>query len=141
MTQTIELHISNEMASTVSLVAQSEDATVGEIIRDAVRRDLRRRATIQNAETQQRRAFDPLRNLLQPDFEKALNWEHLQSRLLDKGYRLLQGRGDIMVHRASGERICRLSDLGQNQVALARRFQVAFVHQQAGMDAPQALAG
>lgn len=140
MTHTLTLNVSGEMADALSLVAKSEDATLGEIIRDAVRRDLRRRSVIQAADNQERRAFDPLRKLLQPDFERAQNWQHLQSRLMDKGYRLLKGRGDVMIHRASGELICRLSDIGQNQVALARRFQSPFADRQEGMDTEQALA-
>ncbi len=140
MTHTLTLHVSGEMAEALSLVAKSEDATLGEIVRDAIRRDLQRRAIAKKTQGEQRRAFDPLRKLLQSDFERAQDWQHLQSRLMDKGYRLLQGHGDVMIHRASGELICRLSDLGQNQVALARRFQAPFGTGQEAPQTPRALA-
>ena len=126
MVHTLTLQISSDMAEAISLVAKAEDATPSEVIRDAIRRDLRRQATLIRQRSQQRRAFDPIRNLLLTDFERAQNWDHLQSRLLDKGYRLFQRGGDLVIHRASGEQICRLSDIGQNQTALARRFQAPF---------------
>lgn len=139
MTQTLTLQIPAEMAEAISIAAHSEDATLGEIIRDAIWRDMRRRTTLKQVETMQTKAFDSLRNLLQADFERALNWQHLQSRLLDKGYRLLQGRGDLIVHRASGERICRIADLQQDQSALTQRFQAPFgAH--FDTESPQALA-
>ena len=138
MTQTLTLQIPTDMAEAISLIARSEDATPGEIIRDAIWRDMRRRAALKKAETLFDRAYDPVRNLLEPDFESALDWQHLQSRLQDKGYRLLQGRCDLIVHRTSGERICSLSEIGQNQSELALRFKAPFgAHLD---DTPQALA-
>lgn len=44
MTQHISLLISDEMASDLDLVAADEDATRGEVIRDAIRFALKKRA-------------------------------------------------------------------------------------------------
>ena len=44
MTQIVSFHISDDMAEAITLLTQLEDATVGEVMRDAVRRDLKQRA-------------------------------------------------------------------------------------------------
>ena len=139
MTQSIYIHIPDEMAEAISLIAQAEDATAGEVIRDAIWRDMRQRTLSIEGETPLQRAYDPLRLLLQDDFDQAQNWPHLRSLLQDKGLQLLQGQHDLMIHRTSGEQICRLSDIGQNRVALNRRFDAAFCDQ--SDHGPQALAG
>ena len=43
MTQELSLRISDEMAEALDLIAKAEDATVAEIVRDSVRREVRQR--------------------------------------------------------------------------------------------------
>ena len=44
MTQIVSFHVSDDMAEAITLLTRLEDATVGEVMRDAVRRDLKQRA-------------------------------------------------------------------------------------------------
>lgn len=129
------------MAEALTLIAKSEDATIGEIVRDAVRLDLRARTNGDKARAENARRIAPLRSLLENDFKYAQSWMHLQTRLAEKGYRLHQGQSDINLHRLSGEHICTLSDLQLCQTDLARQFDTAFEEAISATSAPTALAG
>ena len=113
--------------SVLERIASDDDVSVGQIIRDAVNRDIRRRAEAKTPVRADERPVAPLRALLAGDFAYARNWGDLQSRLSDKGYRLAEsGGGLILQARATGDRICKASELGYSYSALLRRFDCVF---------------
>ena len=113
--------------SVLERIASDDDVSVGQIIRDAVNRDIRRRAEAKTPVRADERLVAPLRALLAGDFAYARNWGDLQSRLSDKGYRLAEsGGGLILQARATGDRICKASELGYSYSALLRRFDCVF---------------
>ena len=108
-------------------IAAENDVSVGQIIRSAVDRDIRRRAEAKTPVRADERLVAPLRALLADDFAYARGWDDLQSRLATKGYRLSEaGGGLILQSRNSGERICKASELGYSYSALLRRFDRIF---------------
>ncbi len=113
--------------SVLERIASDDDVSVGQIIRDAVNRDIRRRAEAKTPVRADERLVAPLRALLAGDFAYARNWGDLQSRLSDKGYRLAEsGGGLILQSRDTGDRICKASELGYSYSALLRRFDCVF---------------
>lgn len=108
-------------------VAQDDDVTPGQIIREAIDRDLRRRAAAKTPIRADERLVAPLRALLADDFAYARDWADLQSRLRAKGYRLAEaGGGLILTTHPKGERLCKGSELGYGYSALLRKFNAPF---------------
>ena len=108
-------------------LAVKDDISVGQIIRDAINREIRRRAIAKTPVRADERLVAPLRALLADDFAYARNWEDLQARLLAKGYRLAEaGGGLILQSRATSDRLCKASELGYSYSALLRRFDCVF---------------
>jgi hypothetical protein len=108
-------------------LAAEDDVSVGQIIRDAINRDIRRRAEAKTPVRADERLVAPLRALLADDFAYAVGWGDLQSRLAAKGYRLAEsGGGLILLAQDSGTRICKASELGYSYSALLRRFDSVF---------------
>jgi hypothetical protein len=113
--------------SVLERIASDDDVSVGQIIRDAVNRDIRRRAEAKTPVRADERLVAPLRALLADDFAYARTWAELQARLGAKGYRLAEaGGGLILQARDSGDRICKASELGYSYSALLRRFDCVF---------------
>ena len=83
-------------------IASDDDVSVGQIIRDAVNRDIRRRAEAKTPVRADERLVAPLRALLAGDF------------------------GLILQSRDTGDRICKASELGYSYSALLRRFDCVF---------------
>jgi hypothetical protein len=108
--------------------AAEEDVTIGQILRGAVDRDLRRRAQAKTSVVRaDERLVGPLRALLADDFAYARGWDDLQARLAGKGYRLAEaGGGLILQTHATGDRVCKASELGYSYSALLRRFDCVF---------------
>jgi hypothetical protein len=108
-------------------LAAEDDVSVGQIIRDAINRDIRRRAEAKTPVRADERLVAPLRALLADDFAYATGWGDLQGRLIGKGYRLAEsGGGLILMDHESGVRICKASELGYSYSALLRRFDCVF---------------
>jgi hypothetical protein len=108
-------------------LASEDDVSVGQIIRDAINRDIRRRAEAKTPVRADERLVAPLRALLADDFAYAKGWGDLQGRLIKKGYRLAEsGGGLILLAQDSGMRICKASELGYSYSALLRRFDTVF---------------
>jgi hypothetical protein len=108
-------------------LAAEEDVSVGQIIRNAINRDIRRREEAKTPVRADERLVAPLRALLADDFAYAKGWGELQARLVKKGYRLAEaGGGLILQSRDSGARICKASELGYSYSALLRRFDTVF---------------
>ena len=119
-------------------IARSEDMTLGDLLREAVRRDIARR----RAENPHNRANERLvattQQALARDMADAQSWGDLQDRLWRKGFRLVEAGGClILLRHPSGERVCRGSELGFSAAQLARRFNAAFpAHAQGPHAAP-----
>lgn len=125
MERSVTLHPATWAA--LEKIAIEEDVTVGQIIRDALDRDLRRRAQAKTPVRADERLVAPLRALLADDFAFARGWADLQARLAAKGYRLAEsGGGLILQSHATAERICKASELGYSYSALLRRFDTVF---------------
>ena len=104
-----------------------EDVSIGQVIRDAIDRDIRRRAEAKTPVRAHERLIAPLRALLADDFAFAKGWGDLQARLHKKGYRLVEsGVGLILVSQDNGLHICKASELGYRYSALLRRFDTVF---------------
>ncbi|QDC11436.1 hypothetical protein FHY55_20345 [Oceanicola sp. D3] len=108
--------------------AQKGDISVGQLLRDAVRRELRHRHT--PAKTPRRadeRLVARLAALLAPAFADAESWSHLTDLLHRLDHELRPAGGGLAVHRLSdGQRICKASEIGQAYSRLIRRFGAPF---------------
>ncbi len=122
----ITLHLSDVTIAALEAVAADEDVTVGQILRDAVERDLRRRAAAKTPIRADERLVAPLRALLAYDFAYATGWSDLMSRLKHKGFVLVESGGGLILKRQSGERLCKASELGYSYSRLLARFDTAF---------------
>lgn len=108
-------------------IAADEDASIGQIIREAIARDLSRRAKAKTSVRTDERLVAPLRALLADDFAYAVTWSDLLLRLRCKGFRLEEaGGGLVLVREEGGARLCKASELGYSYAALLRRFDAPF---------------
>lgn len=108
-------------------VAAHEGENVGDMLRQAVARDLHRRNRAKKTVRSDERLVAPLRALLADDLAFAKGWDDLQARLRLKGYALREaGGGLILVRHPSGERLAKASDLGYSYSRLMRRFNAPF---------------
>jgi hypothetical protein len=113
--------------SVLERIAREDDVSVGQVVREAIARDIRRRAEAKTPVRADERLVAPLRALLADDFAYAQGWADLQARLLAKGYRLAEaGGGLILQSQATSDRICKASELGYSYSALLRRFDCVF---------------
>jgi hypothetical protein len=71
--------------SALERCARDDDVTIGQIIRDAIDRELYRRSRAKKAVRPDERLIAPLRALLADDFAYARSWSDLASRLGTKG--------------------------------------------------------
>ncbi len=103
-------------------IARQEDVSVGQVIRDSLSRDFRRREKAKNVRRADERLVAPLRALLADDFAYAESWADLQNRLAGKGYSLREAGGGLCLHHLNGARICKGSELGYGYASLMRKF-------------------
>lgn len=123
----ITLKLPVAMLDALRRVAADDDVTAGQLVREAIERDLRRRAEAKTPIRADERLVAPLRALLADDFAHAKDWQDLQSRLIAKGYRLAEsGGGLVLVTHPAGDRLCKGSELGHSYSALLRKFQKPF---------------
>ncbi|MCU0801716.1 MAG: hypothetical protein MUD11_08060 [Rhodobacteraceae bacterium] len=107
--------------------AAEDDVSIGQIVRDALAREVRRRRPAKTSVRADERLVAPLRALLADDFAYARGWDDLQSRLHAKGFRLAEAGGGLVLQSvATGARICKGSELGFSYSALLRRFDCVF---------------
>jgi hypothetical protein len=125
--ESVTLKLSPEMIAAIRRAAMDDDVTTGQIIREALTHELRRRQTAKTAVRPDERLVAPLRALLADDFSYALGWADLQARLSRKGYVLAEaGGGLVLQDLKAGKRICKGSDLGYGYAALMRKFNAPF---------------
>jgi hypothetical protein len=125
--ESVTLKISADMIAAIRQAAVEDDVTTGQIIREALTRELRRRHVAKTAVRPDEQLVAPLRALLADDFAYAKSWSDLQERLARKGHRLVEAGGGLALHDLrSGARLCKGSDLGYGYAALMRKFSAPF---------------
>ena len=111
----------------VQKLALADDVSVGQIIRTAIHHEILRREKAKTPVRADERLVAPLRALLAHDFAYARDWTDLQSRLRQKGYRLAEaGGGLVLLDHDSGSRLCKGSELGYGYSQLLRKFNAPF---------------
>jgi len=100
--------------------------SIDALIRDAIKRDLRRRTIAKSAVRPDEQFIAPLRARLADDFNYAHGWCDLAARLERKGYRLAEAGGGLILNDLKGARQCKVSDLGHAYASLCRRFSAPF---------------
>ncbi|RBI85542.1 hypothetical protein DRV85_07315 [Rhodosalinus halophilus] len=118
----LELRLPPDYVAALDPIAHAEDVSRGQVIRDAIRRDLKRREKAKTPVRADERLVAPLRALLAEDFAYARDWSDLQSRLAAKGYRLQEAGGGLALHALDGRRLCKGSELGYGYALLVRKF-------------------
>jgi Arc/MetJ-type ribon-helix-helix transcriptional regulator len=118
----LELSLPADYVAALDRIARAEDVSRGQVIRDAIRRDLKRREKAKTPVRADERLVAPLRALLAEDFAYARDWSDLQSRLAAKGYRLQEAGGGLALHALDGRRLCKGSELGYGYALLVRKF-------------------
>ena len=123
----VTVDIPEPMLRALSALARSGGVTVGQLMRDAIARDLRLRARPKKDDRTDEALVASLRSLLAQDFADATGWTDLQNRLARHGYTLRPaGGGLILCALSDGRRCCKASDLGHAHSQLARTFGRAF---------------
>jgi hypothetical protein len=108
-------------------IVACEGGSVDALIRDAIKRDLFRRARAKKAVRSDERLVAPLRALLADDLAYARDWADLQDRLMNKGFELRESGGGLALHsHDTGAKLCKASDLGYSLSRLSRRFGALF---------------
>ena len=126
-TQELTLKLPVPLIAALRKIAADDDVSVGQIIREAIDRDLRRRAAAKTPVRADERLVAPLRALLAADFAHATSWDDLARRLHGKGYTLAEsGGGLILLDQTTGQRICKGSELGYGYAQLLRKFEAPF---------------
>lgn len=124
----VTLRLSEPMIASALRLAQARDATLGQVVRDALSAEIRRcsrNATTSNRAEEQLLA--PLRVLLASEFARAKSWQDLKNRLQIQGYALREAGGGLALHsHPEGVRMCKASELGHAYVSLIRRFGAPF---------------
>lgn len=127
MKETVTLQIDPVMLQALSEIALSEDQTIGQIVREALKRDLQRRHKAKTSVRADERLVAPLRALLADDLAYAKSWSDLQDKLSAKGYVLREaGGGLILCARKDMQRLCKASELGYSHAKLVQRFEHPF---------------
>lgn len=124
-------------------IADEDDMTPGQIIRAAISAEIgRRRKAAKTPVRADERLVAPVRALLADDFAYAASWQELLLRLNRKGFGLAEAGGGLIVYEtATGQRICKGSELGHGYAALVRRFHAAFPGHKHRHIAERVLAG
>ncbi len=125
-TDTVTLKLPRAMVIALKLVASDADLTPGQIIRDAITRDLIRRQKAKTPVRADEALVAPLRALLADDFAYAQNWADLLQRLDAKGYALAESGGGLVLQDSRGTRLCKGSELGYGYAHLMRRYDAPF---------------
>lgn len=123
----VRLRLPAETLMALQRIARQEDQTPGQVIRDAISRDLRRRARARNPNRGDEQLVAPLRALLADDLAYARSWGDLSARLAAKGFRLQASGGGLALYRIrDNQRLCKSSELGYSYSRLMRRLRAPF---------------
>ena len=123
----VNLKLPEPTLAVLQQIAVAGDLSVGQVIRNFIDHELRRRAEARPPVRADERLVAPLRALLADDFAYAKDWADLQSRLVRKGYSLHEAGGGLALHdQATGARLCKGSELGYGYASLMRKFKAPF---------------
>ena len=108
-------------------LAEKHDLSLGQLIRNALSREIARHANAKPPVRADEQLLAPLRARLAPDLAHARNWQDLGDRLKTKGYVLRVAGGGLALHDwPADRRICKASELGFSYSNLMRRFRTPF---------------
>jgi hypothetical protein len=123
----VNVKLDPEILADMQRAAEEDDVSVGQLVRYAIIQELRRRRIAKTTVRADERLLGPLRALLADDFAYEKDGSDLQSRLLRKGYVLVEsGGGLVLLDSKSGTRHCKGSELGYGYAALLRKFNAPF---------------
>lgn len=123
----VELKLHQEMLAAAQQIARAKDVSVGQLVRDALAREISRAKGARPPVRADERLIAPLRARLANDLAQAAGWDDLQSRLKAHGYALREAGGGLAVHTdPGGSRVCKASELGFSYSRLMRRFGTPF---------------
>ena len=116
----IVLNLSPELHDALQHLAGRDETAFEEILKGALRNDLRRRINARSA--RKAATVAPLLAMVGDDLADATDWYDLQERLRTQGYQLDRCGGGLSLRQLSGEYVCSCADLGYSHARLTRRF-------------------
>ena len=135
----IEIRLSAELLEAAHDAAAAQDVTLGQLIRDALEREVRR-ATPKTRNSADEALVARLQRLLAADIASATSWDELHRVLWKKRYCLRPAGGGLTLHDAQGRRLCKSSELGFGYARSVKRFGCAMPghpHRMAHLVRPQ----
>lgn len=121
--ETVSFKLPQDMVARLNGIAAEEDISLGQAIRQAVERDLRRRESFSSHPPISARLLAPIQARTQPIFLAAKSWGELKVRLVEAGYSLREAGGGLALHDAiSGQFLCRTSEIGFGYPSLMRQL-------------------
>lgn len=121
--QTVTLKLPAVMLQAAQKLAQQNDVTVGQIVRDLLQREMRDTHRAKTSDKTDEHLLASLQTLLASDMAAAKTWYDLAQRLKEHGYDLRPAGGGLTLNRrACGTRMCKASELGFAYGTLVRRF-------------------
>ena len=102
------------------------DTTVGQIIRDLLKLEMKRHANAKTPNKADEQLVARLQRLLVPTMADALDWNDLRIRLAALNHELRPAGGGLAVHcSATGKRLCKSSELGFPYARFVRKFRTS----------------
>ena len=126
--QRISFQVPLDDLSALMEVSQKLDISVGQVLRSAVKHELRRRhPTAKRTERADEQLLARLRALLAAPLAETTNWAEFNRALEAHGYEArASGGGLALYHRDAGAKICKFSELGFSYAGLVRLYGAAF---------------
>ena len=119
----LEISLPPTMDADVERWAIEEDVSVGQIVRELIRKEQRRRATPKTTQRADEALVARLQRLLVPAMADAFDWDDLHKRLAALSHALKPAGGGLTVHDlTTGARLCKSSELGFPYARFVRKF-------------------
>jgi hypothetical protein len=123
LTRTFQLKLSATQDDYLERRAIESDASVGDILRALIQKEMRREASAKTTNRADETLVARLQRLLVPTMAEATSWFDLEVRLAEKGYVLQPAGGGVTLHDlTTQERLCKCSELGFAYSRLVRKF-------------------
>ncbi|MEM7520639.1 MAG: hypothetical protein AAF307_06330, partial [Pseudomonadota bacterium] len=121
--ETVTLKLPPTLLRDAARVAQTEDVTVGHLVRLLLAKEVARRLNPKTPVRADEGLLAALQALLARDIAEATGWDDLDDRLGRHGYRFQPAGGGIALYKVScGTRVCKGSELGFGYRNLIARF-------------------